>query len=320
MAGLSCALELKQAGIDVRLFDKGRGPGGRMSTRRMETPIGELRWDHGAQFFTARGDAFQRVVGSWIKAGAAAEWNGTFLDFGAGASRASEKTGRRFVGTPGMNGIIRHMASETEVEWARRANEIKGEKGNWRILFEDGSSEGGFDDVIVAVPAEQVGDLLNDVSPGLAEDAASIRSAPCWAVLLAYDAPLDAGFDGARITGGPLGWIARNTSKPERAAGEAWVLHASPEWSREHVDEQKEEVIAKLIRNFTAMSGAPEPVFSAAHRWLYAMTESNVRAKNFGWDDTNSIGACGDWYIAPRVESAWLSGAKLAKHIAGSTA
>ena len=43
IAGLACAQKLKQAGRSVKLFDKGRGPGGRMSTRRMQTPIGEVQ-------------------------------------------------------------------------------------------------------------------------------------------------------------------------------------------------------------------------------------------------------------------------------------
>jgi predicted NAD/FAD-dependent oxidoreductase len=34
MAGLSCAEGLANHGHDVVLLDKGRGPGGRMSTRR----------------------------------------------------------------------------------------------------------------------------------------------------------------------------------------------------------------------------------------------------------------------------------------------
>ncbi len=34
MAGLSCTQALCHQGYDVVMFDKGRGPGGRMSTRR----------------------------------------------------------------------------------------------------------------------------------------------------------------------------------------------------------------------------------------------------------------------------------------------
>ena len=39
-------------------------------------------------------------------------------------------------------------------------------------------------------------------------------------------------FDGAFVDESPLSWIARNSSKPERADDrESWVLHASPEWT-----------------------------------------------------------------------------------------
>ena len=287
-----------------------------MSTRRMTTSIGEIRWDHGAQFFTARDERFRNAVETWLSEGVAAEWDGTFLELGSGASKIAEKVDKRFVGAPGMNDIIRSMAKGLNVAWGRRAISLEGGSGNWTVLFEDGSAAGTYDRVIIAVPSEQAVDLLKAQAPRLAEHAASVSSAPCWAVLLAYDAPLEAGFDGARITGAPLSWIARNSSKPGRETGEAWVLHASPDWSREHVDEQKEEVAAKLIRNFRAMSGAPEPTFSAAHRWLYAMIETRIHAQDFGWDGTTQIGTCGDWCIAPRVESAWLSGALLADHIA----
>ena len=42
MAGLSCADALRDEGHEIALFDKGRGPGGRMSTRRVDTPLGPV--------------------------------------------------------------------------------------------------------------------------------------------------------------------------------------------------------------------------------------------------------------------------------------
>lgn len=315
LAGLSCAQQLIAAGHKVELFDKGRGPGGRMSTRRMETPLGEIRWDHGAQFFTARNERFLKAVSNWQEKGVVEEWIGTFLELGSGSSPTATEPDRRYVGTPGMNEIIRHLASDLPVHWGQRVTGFRGAPGQWTVLFEDGAESGTYERIVIAVPCEQAVDLLRGHAPLLAEHAGSVASAPCWAVLLAYDTPLEAGFDGARISGAPLSWIARNSSKPGRGTGEAWVLHASPDWSRENIDEQKEEVAAKLIRNFRAMSGAPEPVFSAAHRWLYAMVETSIQAQNFGWDEATQIGTCGDWCIAPRVEAAWQSGALLADHI-----
>lgn len=40
LAGLSCAQALLQAGHAVHVFDKSRGPSGRMSTRRAEDAAG----------------------------------------------------------------------------------------------------------------------------------------------------------------------------------------------------------------------------------------------------------------------------------------
>ena len=48
MAGLSCATRLAALGHELVLFDKGRGPGGRMATRRVEADGTMLRFDHGS--------------------------------------------------------------------------------------------------------------------------------------------------------------------------------------------------------------------------------------------------------------------------------
>ncbi len=70
MAGLAAARRLVGAGCEVRLVDKSRGVGGRMATRRAEGH----QFDHGAQFFTARGDGFSREVEALVAAGGVAGW------------------------------------------------------------------------------------------------------------------------------------------------------------------------------------------------------------------------------------------------------
>ena len=58
IAGLSCADALTAEGWQVTLFDKGRKAGGRMASRRLETPHGEASFDFGAQYFTVRDAGF----------------------------------------------------------------------------------------------------------------------------------------------------------------------------------------------------------------------------------------------------------------------
>ena len=69
MAGLTAARVLARRGVVVTVVDKGRGVGGRMATRRLATDHGEARLDHGAQYFTARSDAFRRLVAEWLAEG-----------------------------------------------------------------------------------------------------------------------------------------------------------------------------------------------------------------------------------------------------------
>ena len=89
MAGLSCAVALARRGHKPVLFDKGRGPGGRMATRRADVNGTEVRFDHGAQYLTARDPRFVEAVEGWQSAGIVAPWPAAGED--------------AYVGTPAMN-------------------------------------------------------------------------------------------------------------------------------------------------------------------------------------------------------------------------
>ncbi|MEM5518500.1 FAD-dependent oxidoreductase [Henriciella sp. AS95] len=323
IAGLAAADELKRHGHSVTLFDKGRGAGGRMSTRRAETAAGELTWDHGAQYFTARSDDFRARLAPLFALGHVAIWSPRLVDvrFETGAWRISEQAPRlagdeMYVGTPSMNSVIKAMAEPHEVYWSSRVTGIELAGTEKHLLFEDGRRQGAFDSVISAIPAEQASQLLAPVSDRLANEASQVSSAPCWAVMLAFDTQLPVNWYGARVHNAPLSWIARNSTKPGRTGLETVVLHASPEWSAANVDLRRDEVVERLTRLFRELSGAPQPVYSTGHRWLLAMVKNGV-GEAFGWDARVNIGTVGDWRIAPRVEAAWQSGHSLGEFLTG---
>ena len=72
VAGLAAARALLEAGHAPVVLDKGRGPGGRISTRRAEP----FAFDHGAQYFTARDPRFVEQVAAWEAGGVVARWEG----------------------------------------------------------------------------------------------------------------------------------------------------------------------------------------------------------------------------------------------------
>lgn len=294
MAGLSCAQALDHQGHDVIMFDKGRGPGGRMSTRRIDTPLGEAAFDHGAQYLTARDAAFVAQVDRWAQDGHVARWSAAGAD--------------AWVGTPVMNAPIRAMASDCDVRWNTAVHTLTYDgsfDGEWRIGDER------FDAAIVAVPAEQVAPLVATHDAALADAARSAVSDPCWTVMAAFDGPVP--IDRDRLTDyGIMTSAVRNSAKPRRTGPEAWVLQAGAEWSRAHLEDDADTIERALLAAFADHVGAGSPaiVATSVHRWRYA--KAGALDRGAIWNSDIRLGACGDWLLGPRIEAAWLSGQQLA--------
>jgi len=302
MAGVSCATELKAAGHSVCLIDKGRGPGGRMAARRADIAGEIVSFDHGAQYFTARDDRFLAAVQRWEKLGVVARW-----------AEAGEDA---WVGKPGMNGPLRAMAQDLQVEWSRRAENVTRGSSGWKIATNKGAMAAQV--LLVAIPAEQAAELLSDAAPRIAAIAAGAASEPCWTAMAGFAQPLDLP-DSLRSDGEPIAWAARNSAKPDRKGVECWVIQASPKRSRDLLDLRKEEVAAILIDDFfrQTQSEAVEPIHLAAHRWLYAKADP-VEGEPARYDAEARIGIAGDYLHSPRVEGAWLSGRTLARKVLGA--
>lgn len=298
MAGLAAARRLAGAGCDVSIFDKSRGVGGRMATRRAEG----LQFDHGAQFFTARGDGFVREVEALVGDGGAATWG---------------EVG--YVGTPGMSAVGRAFARGLSIIPSQTVTRLDRDGARWRIASAEGyeTPPEGFDGVIVATPAPQAAPIL--ASAGIDwSGTARARYAPCWELMIAFGAIDDPIGVSLRPTDEAIAWIAADSSKPGRAAGSTtYVIHATPAWSRQHLERTPQEVAAMLLARFQLLTGLQEPPsYLAAHRWRYALVEETA-GEAFLYDEARAIGACGDWCLGARVEAAFDSGDGLGAAIAG---
>jgi len=303
ITGLAAARTLHDHGQDVQVFDKGRGVGGRTSVRR-QAPF---EFDHGAQYFTARAERFSAQVTDWREAGVVATWSGRIGSLERGMWRDSSPQ-ERYVGVPGMNAIAKYLAAGLNVTTETRVAKLTWDGQAWRLSSDGGAALGLFDAAIVAVPAPQATDLLAGQT-ALVEQAARCAMSPCWAVMLGFESALPIPYDGVFVSGSPLSWMARNSSKPGRSSGEAWVLHAGPEWSAAHIDDHPELVIAALNAELERALGGEErsPAHAAAHRWRYAMPAEPLRVGAL-WDADSRLAVCGDWCQGARIEGAFLSG------------
>jgi hypothetical protein len=301
IAGLACARRLADAGLAVAVFDKGRGIGGRMATRRMGAGI-----DHGAQYFTARSAEFRAQVADWLAAGAVAAWD---------APVALGRSGPAYVGTPRMTAPAQALAHELVVTTSVTVTGIVRRDGGWSLATAD-RPDGGeqrFDAVVLAVPWPQGGPLGGKA--GVAWQVVEPVYAPCWALLLAGGGGL-AGLPDVMAPDDPvIAWVARGSAKPGRGGGpETAIVHATPDWSRAHLEEPGDTVAAALMDRLQQLAGPVVAEEAVAHRWRYALVEQAAGLPCL-WDGTALLGACGDWCLGGRVEAAFDSGRALAVRV-----
>jgi predicted NAD/FAD-dependent oxidoreductase len=309
IAGLACAREVARADVAVTVFEKTRGIGGRLATRRE----GELAFDHGAQYLTARGQPFLRFIEAAIHTGAVGAWKPRIREDDRNWDAPIDDW---YVGIPGMSAALRPMARHVELQTGVGVRELRVGQRGLELVTDGGTAPRVFDAVAVAVPAPQALTLLMPLGRSF-QRIAGVRMAPCWTAMMSFDAPLDAGAEVRRWTSGPLTWAACDSSKPGRPGGpQCWVVHASPAWSREHLDADAEDVAQSLWREFSAAVGGalPAPATLRAHRWRHAFVEQPLGSACVV-DEESAIGACGDWCVAPRVEAAFVSGRSLARSL-----
>ena len=308
LAGLSCAVALREAGHRVSVFEKSRGAGGRLSTRRSE----HWQADHGAQYFTARHPDFQRQVQAWRQAGVAAEWPVAPAVLGSDR-RPSHDAPARYVGVPGMSAPAKRLAEGLTLHINQTIQVLEPEAQGWRLRSaEQGLRPEVYSCVVVAIPAPQAAPLLAHACPPLSAVAAAQAMQPCWTVMAQFAAPVSLGFEAAFVNASPLRWLARNSGKPGRSGQECWVLQANAEWSTAHLEDDAQRVGERLLAAFGELGGPAAQSFTV-HRWRYADCQAGELGS--AWDPQRGIGLCGDWLHGGKVEGAWLSGRHLARQL-----
>ena len=307
IAGLSCAQELQSYGITVDIFEKSRGPSGRMSTRRSE----EWSADHGAQYFTARDPRFAQEVQRWIQASAAAVWNPRLRVYESKTWRESNSQEIRYVGTPNMNSPGKYLAKGLSIQYERTISQLERKDGKWNLkCLEIGELTASYDFVVLAIPAPQASALLKDLDTRASHITSSAQMKACWTMMAHLPNQTRADFDAAFINQEIISWICQNGSKPMRQ-GNMWTIHGNPAWSQDNVELSKEDAQDQMVKCLTSLGFNCHDAEISMHRWRYASGGLEDAIGFFTLPDIG-LGLCGDWLNGGRVEGAWLSGHELA--------
>jgi predicted NAD/FAD-dependent oxidoreductase len=304
ISGVACARALADAGLPVRVLDRGRQPGGRMAGRTLHgRPV-----DLGASYFTVPdGSPFGSVVADWVDRGLAHPWTDTFAVASPDGITRTTSGPVRYGATGGLRGLVADLAAGLDLVQQRSVDAV--------TLDRDGrpSVDGEPVDVaVLAMPDPQARRLL---TPGTVPALERGDWQPTLAVALGWSRrrwPDD--MHGVFVHDSPvLDWVADDGDRRGDGAP-VLVAHTTPALAARHLadpDQAAPEVLA-AVRRLLQVDDGPDWVH--VHRWTFAKP-AEPREQQFGL--AGRLGVCGDGWSAPsRVESAWRSGTALGEQLA----
>jgi len=306
IAGLIAAQSLVKHGHEVTVVDKGRSPGGRLATRRID----DATLDHGAQFFTVRDSLFESHVSEWIASGVVTEWCRGF------DTTAQNNDGYpRYRGVRGMTDIAKHLAQGLDVRCNTLAFSIApGATSKWQLKIDDGSVLDA-DAIIVTCPLPQAYALL--VTAGIELPESMLRTeydrTICLLAVLNQSSAI-ANPGGLQNPDETFSFIADNAIKGISSTT-ALTLHANPQFSLEYWDTSTEDVQRLLLESAKPWIGDATVVTSQIKKWRLA-TPLTIWPERY-WTN-GMIVLAGDAFGGPKIEGAALSGLSAANYLANN--
>ena len=298
--------------FQVNLYDKGRGPGGRASFKRIK---GQIGFDHGTQYFSPKTIEFKKFVNRLIKIKILKKWSGNHIFLNS--KKKENKKHIKIIGKKGNNDICKFLLKKVKCFYQSEVKKIYYKNKLWFLLFTDGKIR-TYKGVILTCPFPQLKKLsekfINNtfIKRKLKMDAnitvmIAIKKNKKSPSSFLFDDPV-------------LGWAGNeNTKKRFKSKYDLWTLQSTFKWANKNIDKNKKNLKKNskiLIDKFFKLTKIKKTkvIYSINHGWKYSSNSKPLKIKSF-WDPSKKIGVCADWFIGPRLESGWLSAHDLFKKI-----
>ena len=283
----------KNTDLEINLFDKARGLGGRLATRRAE----DGKFDHGAQYFSIERISNLPEIQMLINEGV--------------ISNIEDKD--IYFSPDGMTNIAKKLLMDFNIFKEHKLVSIDKENENYKLFFENGSTFNS-DYIIMSCPMPQSLEILNkskiDFDNNLIKALEDLNYFPCIVVMIKSEIKLS-NLDkhiGTDVDSKNISWIGDNYRKKVSSIENYYTIQCSPEFSYENFENEYDETNEKLKHDMEKIFGSNYQILSN-HKWRYSIPKNFYQGDNsLVINEKDFLGLCGDIFTNGRFDGAITSG------------
>jgi len=313
ISGIMLSYRLKQKGFGSTIFEKSRGVGGRMATKRWK----EKSYDHGCQYFTATKPETISLLHELETENVVEIWSRGFSNL-SGSQQGDQQ--KRWISRKGMTAVAKHLSKNLDINKQTQIVRINYDNDQWSLQTDD-QHYSGFNALAFTCPVPQTLSIINDSKISLNNDIAQqlgdINYQPCIAILIDLKGPSNLPKPGGLwLEGEPFIWVADNSLKGlNDCESSSLVVHCGPQFSSDNIDKSTDE-IWKLISSKLVGYEFGKICDHKIHRWRYSFPTTRHPDKSVLLDEPGLLGFAGDAFGESKVQGAILSGTNLAEDMA----
>ncbi|XP_051769983.1 renalase isoform X1 [Ctenopharyngodon idella] len=289
LTGSICACLLRRElpnKVNIVVWDKSRGAGGRMSTSRSPNNP-SCTVDLGAQYISAT-PYYARIHSSFYEELLAQDILKPLVAPVEGMMSKEEGI-VNYVTPHGVSSIVKHYLKESagaEVLYDRHVTHIHRKDTGWEVCRKGGASQ-QFDIVVLTMPVPQILQLQGDVGSLMGEnqrkklEAVSYSSRYALGLFYKADARIDVPWAAKYVSNNPcIRFIAIDDKKRNLAlkdCGPSVVVHTSVPFGIQHLEEEKNVVQPIILEELKkVMPELPESDSIKCQKWRYSQVTRSV--------------------------------------------
>ncbi len=313
ITGIALA-NLLQKKVNLTVFEKSRGVGGRMATRRAEP----YQFNHGAQYFKIENKEFKNFMQPLIQNKIIKHLETNHIEILNKEVIKRTKTYNKIYYTPEskMNSVVKYLINNNFfIKLLCKIEKTIKENDKWFIIDSDKASYGPYDWLFITIPPNQALEILYNNFKFL-DIIKKIKMRSCYSLMLGFDKVKEFDFDTALFLDEDVQWLSIRKKILENKKYYNLLINSSYNFAEKNINGNINKISGYLIKQVSDILKYELKNYEhkALHFWKYAMSEKN---NNLGslLDENLKVIVCGDWCMNGKVEGGFLSAKDAAKKL-----